>query len=66
MRTVLPNPGTGSSNYRYKVWLLTQLQCMLLVNSEAQCELSESSTLNIIKPVTKQLCLVKEFMSSSG
>ena len=61
MGTVLPNPGTGSSNY--KVWLFTQLQCMRLVNSEAQCELSASATLNIIKPVTKHaksLCLVQD------
>ena len=61
MRTVLPNSGTGSSNY--KVWLFTQLQCMLLVDSEAQCELSASATLHIIRPVTelaKSLCLVQD------
>ena len=61
MHTVLPNPGTGSSNY--KVWLFTQLRCMLLVNSEAQCELSASATLNIIRLVTehtKSLCLVQD------
>ena len=61
MRTVLPNPGTGSSNY--KVWLFTYLQCLLLVYSEAQYELSASATLNIIRPVTehaKSLCLVQD------
>ena len=63
-RTVLTNPGTGSSNY--KVWLFTQVQCMLLVNSEPQFELSISATLNIIKPVTKHaksLCLVQDDIS---
>ena len=29
------------------------MQCMILVDSKAQCELSASATLNIFRPVTK-------------
>ena len=46
---MLPNPGTGFFNS--KVWLLMHLQCMLLVDSKAECKLSASATLNIIRLV---------------